>query len=118
MSCQINLISTNKCTNAFLGCDYQLGLVYESVNLTGSTFAMQIQAVGADVNLLTLAMSAVNTTGFYLTDAETGAFTMTILSADVDALGAGNYDYIIKMTDTAGIEKLFMYGQFEVVKAI
>jgi hypothetical protein len=118
MSCIANLTESNKCSNAVLGCDYVLSLKYENTDLTGSTLSMQIQALNTDVDLLALGMSAQHTTGFYFDSALTGDFTLTIKETDIDILGEGTFDYMIKITDSAGIKTLFMSGKLQVKKAI
>jgi hypothetical protein len=113
-------ISTQPCTNVDVGFDFSSSLTYEdngtAINLTGYIFVMTIKASLGGSILLTLPIVGNNTTtGLYIPAPTNGQIFVQILEADTITVGNGIFPYEMTITDSFGLESIFMQGTIEFI---
>jgi len=116
-----NSFNFNGCFAVAVGYDYTNSMTESdddgiATDYTGFDFSMSIQAKNTDVDLLTLSVvtDAVST-GIYIPEPTAGEFFIQIRKADSIALGKGDYNYSIRITDPSGNEDLFSYGDISFI---
>lgn len=116
-----NSFNFNGCFAVPVGYDYVTSMTDTdpdsiAIDFTGFDFSMSIQAKNTDVDLLTLSVVGDDTTtGIYIPDPTTGEIFIQIRKADSTSLGAGDYNYTIRITDPSLNEDLFAYGNISFI---
>ncbi len=116
-----NSFNFNGCFAVPVGFDYVSSMIdtdsnNTAIDFTGFDFSMAIQAQNTDVDLLVLSVvtDAVST-GIYIPEPTTGEIFIQIRKADSITLGAGDFNYSIRITDPGLNEDLFAYGNISVI---
>ena len=119
MSC--NSFNFNGCFAVPVGFDYVNSMIETdpenmAMDFTGFDFSMSIQAKNTAVDLLTLSVvtDAVST-GIYIPEPLSGEIFIQIRKADTTTVGAGDYNYSIRITDPSANEDLFAYGNISFI---
>lgn len=92
---------------AFRNADWQQVVIFSGVDLSGSTFAMDVKAAPGDGAALVSATIGT-------TDADEGKL---VLSFDDEAVAAGTYVYDL-VRITGGVREVLIYGQMIVIEGV